>query len=44
MCADKTHQTQLVGERGPEEEISIGGHAMGMGGPGAKRGKSVGCI
>lgn len=44
MCAGETHQTQLVGERGPGEERSIGGHVMGMGGPGDERGKSVGCI
>lgn len=44
VCAGETHQTQLVGEKGPEEERSIGGHVMGMGGPGDKRGKSVGCI
>lgn len=44
MCADETHQTQLVGEREPEEERSIGGHVMGMGGPGDERDKSVGCI
>lgn len=44
MCAGETHQTQLVGEREPEEDRSIGGHVMGMGGPGDERGKSVGCI